>query len=258
VPSPPFLVLLFLAALLGGAQNAVAGGGTFLTFPSLLAAGFDPKGANVTSTVALWPGSVASIFGYRADLPRDRRLLRAFAAVSVLGGALGALLFLRTPSATFDRLIPFLFAAATLIFAFGPALSRRLRIAHAHDGPIPGGKLAAYAAVQLLVGLYGGYFGGGIGILMLAAFAALGMTNLNEMNGLKAVLGSLINGVAILVFGLLGAIEWPVALLMVAGSMIGGYGGAHLSRRVEPLLLRRLVIAIGTTVTALLFLKAFA
>jgi uncharacterized membrane protein YfcA len=258
MPGPPFLLLLFLAALLGGAQNAVAGGGTFLTFPSLIAAGFSSKAANVTSTVALWPGSVASIFGYNADLPRDQRLFLAFAGVSVVGGALGALLFLRTPAATFDRLIPFLFAVATLTFAFGPSVSRRLRIAHAHDGPIPDGKLAAYAAVQFLVGLYGGYFGGGIGILMLAAFAALGMTNLNAMNGLKAVLGSLINGVAILVFGLLGTIQWPVALLMVAGSVLGGYGGAHLSRRAEPLLLRRLVILIGTFVTTLLFLKAFA
>jgi uncharacterized membrane protein YfcA len=258
MPDPAFLLLLFLASLLGGAQNAVAGGGTFLTFPTLIAAGFDSKAANVTSTVALWPGSVASIFGYKADIPRDRRLFLTFAAVSILGGVLGALVFLRTPTVTFDRLIPFLFALATLIFAFGPALSRRLRIAHAHDGPIPDGKLAAYAAIQFLVGFYGGYFGGGIGILMLAAFAALGMTDLNAMNGLKAVLGSLINGVAILVFGLLGTIDWPVALLMVAGSIVGGYSGARLSRRVKPAVLRQGVILIGTFVTTLLFLKAFA
>ncbi|HUR60937.1 MAG TPA: sulfite exporter TauE/SafE family protein [Candidatus Thermoplasmatota archaeon] len=258
MPEPGFLLLLFLASLLGGAQNAVAGGGTFLTFPSLIASGFDSKSANITSTVALWPGSVASIFGYKADLPRDRRLLLSFVAVSILGGILGAFVFLRTPTVTFDRLIPFLFALAVCIFAFGPALSRRLRLAHAHDGPIPNGKLAAFALVQFLVGFYGGYFGGGIGILMLAAFAALGMTNLNAMNGLKAVLGSLINGVAILVFGLLGTIDWPVALLMVAGSVVGGYSGAHLSRRVDPAILRRVVILIGTFVTTLLFLKAYA
>jgi len=253
-----YLALLFLAALLGGAQNAIAGGGSFLTFPSLLAAGIGSKVANATSTVALWPGSVASTFGYRRDLQHERRLFLAFGVVSIVGGVAGALLLLWTPEVTFDHLVPFLLFAATLIFAFGPPLSRRLSLKHAHDGPIPTGKLAAYSLIQFGVGVYGGYFGGGIGILMLAAFAAMGMEDLQAMNGLKAVLGSLINGVAIVAFGLAGIVDWPLALLMVVGSVIGGYGGARLSRRAPPKDLRLLVISIGLVLSAFFLVKVYA
>ncbi|MCA1810934.1 MAG: sulfite exporter TauE/SafE family protein [Halobacteriales archaeon] len=255
--SLPFLALLFLAALLGGAQNAIAGGGSFLTFPALIAAGVGSKVANATSTVALWPGSVASTFGYRRDIRHERRLLLAFGAVSVVGGVAGALLLLWTPEVTFDRLVPFLLFGATLIFAFGPPLSRWLSLKHAHHGPVPPGKLAAYALIQFAVGVYGGYFGGGIGILMLAAFAAMGMEDLQAMNGLKAVLGSLINGVAIVAFGLAGIVDWPLALLMVAGSVLGGYGGAWLSRLAPPQDLRLLVISIGLLLSAAFFVKSF-
>jgi len=257
MPSPAFLLLLFLASLLGGAQNAIAGGGTFLTFPSLLAAGIGSKVANATSTVALWPGSVASTFGYRRDIRHERRMLLAFGVVSVLGGIAGALLFLWTPEITFDRLVPFLLFGATAIFAFGPILSRHLSLRHAHEGPVPNGKLAAYGCIQFMVGVYGGYFGGGIGILMLAAFAAMGMEDLQAMNGLKAFLGSLINGVAILLFGLAGVVDWPLALLMVCGSILGGYGGARLSRKAPPKDLRLLVISIGLLVGAAYLVKVY-
>jgi hypothetical protein len=257
MPELPFLLLLFLASLLGGAQNAVAGGGSFLTFPALIAAGVGSKVANATSTVALWPGSVASTFGYRRDIRHERRLLLVFGAVSVAGGVAGALLLLWTPEVTFDRLVPFLLLGATLIFAFGPPISRRLSLKHAHDGPVPPGKLAAYGLIQFAVGVYGGYFGGGIGILMLAAFAAMGMEDLQAMNGLKAVLGSLVNGVAIVAFGLAGIVDWPLALLMVVGSVIGGYGGARLSRLASPQRLRLLVIAIGLLLSVAFFVKAF-
>lgn len=258
LPAWPYLVLLFLAALAGGAQNAVAGGGSFLTFPSLIAAGLGSKMANATSTVALWPGSVASLLGYRADLPKDRRFLLVSAAVSLVGGIVGSLLLLWTPPLTFDRLIPFLLLAATLIFAFGPRLTRRLRESRPHPEDFTGRALTVFAAVQFGVGLYGGYFGGGIGILMLAAFAALGMVDLNRMNGLKAVLGGLINGTAVVIFAAAGLVDWPLALIMVAGAVIGGYGGARLSKQVRPNLLRCLIIVVGTTLALVFFVKVYA
>lgn len=256
MPGLPYLALLFLAALAGGAQNAVAGGGSFLTFPALIAAGLNSKSANATSTVALWPGSVASIVGYRDDLRHDGRLLAAFGAVSVVGGVAGAELLLHTPELTFDRLVPFLLAGATAIFAFGPPLARWLGTHH-QRGSLPTGRLLAFAGVQFGVGVYGGYFGGGIGILMLAAFAAMGMTGVHHMNGLKAVFGSLINGVAIVLFGVAGIVDWPLALLMVIGSVIGGYGAARLARRVDEALLRWLIIGVGAVLSIAFFVKTY-
>jgi uncharacterized membrane protein YfcA len=258
MPDPAFLLLLFLASLLGGAQNAVAGGGSFLTFPALIAAGVGSKVANATSTVALWPGGVASTFGYRRDIRHERRLVVVFGFVSLWGGLAGALLLLLTPEVTFDHLVPFLLFGATLIFAGGPPISRWLSLKHAHDGPIPTGKLAAHGIIQFAVGVYGGYFGGGIGILMLAAFAAMGMEDLQAMNGLKALLGSLINGVAIIAFAFGHLIDWPLALLMVVGSIVGGYGGARLSRKAPPQELRLLVISIGLVLGAYYFVKSYA
>jgi len=255
--SPAYLVLLFLAALAGGAQNAVAGGGSFLTFPALIAAGVGSKVANATSTVALWPGSVASIVGYRNDLRHDRRLLAWFGIASVVGGVAGALLLLVTPEVTFDRLVPFLLAGATLIFAFGPPVSRWLGTHNAQHDDLPTARLATFATVQFAVGVYGGYFGGGIGILMLAAFAAMGMTGVHHMNGLKAVFGSLINGVAIVLFGTAGIVDWPLGLLMVVGSVIGGYGTARLARRVEARYLRWLIIAVGTLLSVAFFVRTY-
>lgn len=250
--------LLVLLAALAGAQNAVAGGGSFLTFPALLLAGVGPVAANATSTVALWPGSVASIRGYREDVPRDPRTLAALGGASLLGGLLGALLLLRTPEQTFARLIPFLLLGATLIFALGGRATRGLRGLRGLGGL--GGRrarLAGVAALQLAIAVYGGYFGGGIGVLMLAGLAVLGMTDLHAMNGLKAVLGALINGVAVATFALAGVVAWGVALPMAAGAVAGGYGGARLARRVAPERVRRVVVAIGLALSALFFARSW-
>ncbi|MEA3199459.1 MAG: uncharacterized protein QOE90_887 [Thermoplasmata archaeon] len=243
---------LFLVAAWGGAQNAVAGGGSFFTFPMLLFAGVPPIEANATSTVALWPGSVASAFGFREELRLERRTLVLLGVVSALGGLLGALLLLLTPEKAFSALIPWLLLAATLTFAFGPALTRRLRDRAPHDQP----RLTwPFVLAQLGVAVYGGYFGGGIGIMMLAAFSAMGMEDLHAMNGLKAILGALINGVAIVAFIVAGKVVWPLALLMVAGSVVGGYGGARLSKRVDPKALRAFIIAVGSLLSLYFFAK---
>jgi uncharacterized membrane protein YfcA len=245
--------LLLAAATLAGAMNAVAGGGSFLTFPSLLLAGVGPIAANATSTVALWPGSVASIRGYREDLPRDRATLLPLAGISLLGGLLGALLLLGTPERTFARLVPFLLLGATLIFAFGARATRRW---HAH-GPPTRARLAGIALLQLAIAVYGGYFGGGIGILMLAGLALLGMTDIHAMNGLKVLLGALINGIAVAAFALAGVVAWSVALPMAVGAVAGGYGGARWARRVAPATVRHIVIAIGLALSALFFARTY-
>jgi uncharacterized membrane protein YfcA len=251
---PLVLAGLVVAAFLGGALNAVAGGGTFLTFPLLVLGGVPSRQANATSTVALWPGSVASVLGYREELRHGRRTLAVLGLVSAVGGLLGALLLVLTAERTFAALVPWLLLAATAIFAFGPALSRRL---HAGGRPDPAraGTLAAMALAQLPIAVYGGYFGAGIGILMLAMMAAFGMEDLNAMNGLKAILGSVINAVALLTFVAKGLVVWDVALPMVAGAVLGGYVGARSSRGLDRRVVRAVVIATGVALTAVFFLR---
>jgi uncharacterized membrane protein YfcA len=247
-------LLLVAAATAGGAMNAVAGGGSFLTFPSLLFAGVPAIPANATSAVALWPGSLASAWGYREDLAHEKRVLRWFGAVSLAGGLAGALLLLLTPERTFRALIPWLLLGATAIFAFGPILARRLREAGSLSHRVTTRSLLWLSIVQLLVAVYGGYFGGGIGILMLAAFAAMGMEDIHAMNGLKAVLALLINGIAVVAFIVAGVVDWPAALLMVAGAVLGGYLGARGAKKVDAKWLRVFVIVVGLTLTAYFFL----
>jgi uncharacterized membrane protein YfcA len=248
--------VLFGAALAGGALNAVAGGGSFFTFPSLLLTGVPPIQANATSTVALWPGSLMSVAAYWREL-RGRHGLPLLAGASVLGGLLGALLLLHTPAATFARLVPYLLLAATLLFTFGGAITRyvraRLNLHLAGEPAPPRAALAGTVLLQLLIATYGGYFGGGIGILMLASLALLGMENIHEMNALKTLMATCINGVAVAAFVLAGAVAWPQALLMLAGSITGGYGAAHYARRLDPRLVRRIVIVTGFGLTLYFF-----
>lgn len=243
------LALLVGVAVAAGAQNAVAGGGSFLSFPALLFAGVPPIAANATNTVALWPASLSAAYAFRHDLTHERRVLVLFGVVSLAGGLLGALLLLLTPERTFTALIPWLLGGATLIFAVGPSLTSRLRARDMH-APL---WLASF--VQLAIGIYGGYFGGGIGILMLAALAALGMTQIHAMNGLKNILGAGINGIAVVTFAVAGVVVWPVALAMVVGATVGGYAGARLSRRVDPKYLRAFIIAVGAVLTVYFALR---
>jgi uncharacterized protein len=243
-------LILVGAAFAAGALNSVAGGGTFLTFPSLLLAGVPPIEANATSTVALWPGSAASAVAYREELAHERRVLLVLGAASIAGGLAGALLLIHTPQETFALLIPFLLLGATLIFAFGGRIAPRAQAA-----PPAAARLAAIGALQFGTAVYGGYFGAGIGFLMLASLALMGMQDIHAMNGLKVVLGMLINGVAIVAFVLAGLVVWPYALLMVAGAIAGGYGGARAAKRVPRAWVRSFVIAVGVALTAYFFLR---
>lgn len=240
-----------LAAACAGALNSVAGGGTFLTFPLLLASGVAAKPANATSTVALWPGAVSSAYGYRDVVHRDRHL-GLLATVSAVGGLVGSLLLLWTSEATFRGLVPWLLAAATLVFAFGGRVTRRLRATrHAPDPRAP----LWLALGQFGVAVYGGYFGAGIGILMLAALAAFGLEDLHAMNGLKNILGATINAVAILVFVAAGLVDWAIAPWMVVGSVVGGYVGSRTARKVPVPVLRAVVITVGTLLSAYYFVR---
>lgn len=239
------LLQLVGAAVIGGGLNAVAGGGSFFTWPALVGAGIGPVVANATSTVALWPGSVGSALGFRSALQEHKSLLWPLGVASALGGGTGAWLLLHTSDAQFARLVPWLLGVATALFASSPRLVPWLRTR-------AGGQLASLPVlvlVQLVISVYGGYFGGGMGIPMLAAFALLGITDLAAANGLKAVLGSLINGVAVASFAFSGLIRWPEALLMAVGAALGGYGGARAAQRVPVAWVRGLVIATGTLLT---------
>ena len=245
--------ILVGSALLAGAMNAVAGGGSFFSFPALIVAHVPPIQANATSTVALWPGSVASAGAFRKRMPRNHRLMTALTLISLVGGIVGALLLLRTPQGTFMRMLPFLFLAATLLFAFGGKLAKLLAPADALEHATSWKAVIGASLVQIVIAVYGGFFGGGIGILMLAMLSVVGMRDIHEMNAIKTLLATAINGVAVIMFIAAGAVYWPQALLMMMGAIAGGYAGGHYSQKLNPLLVRRFVIAIGFGMSAYFF-----
>jgi len=252
---------LFGAAVLAGALNSVAGGGSFITFPTLLFTGVPAIAANATNTVALWPGTIASVGAYRQELATQRRPLLLLGSTSLIGGLFGAILLLHTPQETFRRLIPYLLLVATLLLIFGGQISKRLKNHFSiHKAHLPGTEsndfkvLLGVSLLQLLIATYGGFFGGGIGILMLASLTLLGMENIHTLNAFKTLLASLINGVAVITFVLAGVVQWPQATLMIVGAIIGGYGGAFYARKLDPALVRRFVIGIALAMTLFFFI----
>ena len=282
-PDPLRIATILLASVLGGAANSVAGGGTLLTFPTLIGLGVPPVVANATSTVALWPGALSSLWGYRAEVAGARRWTRALILPSVLGGLVGAWLLLIGGDAWFERMVPWLVFGATLLFvAQRPVLQlvarRRARNAArlappadaaeqdaaghdatqvgatAHDAARHGPTRQALV-FQFLVAIYGGYFGAGAGILTLASLGIIGFTNIHRMNGLKNWTALCFNAVAILSFAIWGVIDWPLAALMSVGTTLGGYGAAGLARRAPQALVRNLVGAIGFASAAWLWLR---
>lgn len=249
------IVFLFFAGVLGGALNAVAGGGSFIAFPALLFSGVAPIAANATNTVALWVGVTASTGAYRKHLDISRRVMIPLAVTSVIGGIAGALLLLRTPAQTFLRVLPWLMLGATLLFALGGRLSRGSKSGLAHDATRS--ALIFAALFELVVAVYGGYFGGGVGIMNLAMLAAIGMTDIHAMNALKVVLGGIINGVAVVTFILKGAVAWRPGIVLIVGAIVGGYFGAHYAQKVPQAWIRAFVIAVGTGMTIYFFWKAY-
>jgi uncharacterized protein len=248
------LVLLFLAAILGGTLNAVAGGGSFITFPSLIFSGIGAINANATSTAALWPGSLASLWAYRKELATQQRgFLFVLGGTSLIGGILGALLLLNTPASTFVHLIPYLLLLATLLFAFSGQITKLLHTRNVEKTRISRSGLVGIAFLQLIIAIYGGYFGAGIGILMLATLGLMGMDNIHEMNAVKTLLTILINGVAVIAFIIAGIIVWAQAMIMLAGAIIGGYVAAYFARKIDQKYVRGFVIVVGLSLTIYFF-----
>jgi uncharacterized membrane protein YfcA len=245
------LVLVLLAGFGAGFINALAGGGSFLTFPALIATGLPAIDANATSTIALFPAQVATTYAYRGTLGQslaDPRINgKILAIISLVGGLAGALLLLATPESFFERSIPYLLGGATLVFAFGMVMPERAE--KQLVGPV--GILVS----QVFVAIYGGYFGGGIGILMLAALTLYGLKDIVLMNSLKMLLASLMNATATAAFVFSGKVHWTEAVILSAGSIAGGFAGAHAGSRIPPLYVRLFVIFIGVVLSIHFYLK---
>lgn len=247
--------LLFLAAVVAGAINSVAGGGSFISFPSLLFIGVPPVNANATNTVALWPGQVASIGAYRGELEKlPWRSVTPLLLTGIVGGIFGAWVLLKTPQQTFLALVPWLLLIATLIFMFSGKITQwvRRRTAQHHTTEFATGR---GIFIQIFIAFYIGYFGAGAGILILAMLALLGMDQIHTMNALKALLTTVSNGVALLLFIVKHAVYWPETILMIIGSILGGYFGAHFAQKTKPENVRRIVIAIGFILAVYFFAK---
>jgi uncharacterized membrane protein YfcA len=248
-------VLLFIASAAAGMVNSVAGGGTLLTFPSLVWAGFPEKIANATSTLALVPGAWSSAYGYRKELGAAPRKFLFLLIPSLVGGLIGAILLKRTPPTIFARLVPFLVLFATILFMAQGPVQRRLKSGASAQQEANTSWLIGASFYQLLVAVYGGYFGAGIGILMLAVLGIMGLSDMHQMNGLKNILGSMINAVAAVYFVIAGMVDWRSAALMAVGSILGGYGAAGIARRIGQKAVRRIVILIGFAMTISLLVK---
>jgi uncharacterized membrane protein YfcA len=242
-------VLLAAAAFGAGVMNAIAGGGSLLTFPALVFTGVPAVVANASSTVALFPGALASAWGYRKDFTSFEGVsFRSIVAVSFVGGAVGALLLLSTPEKTFDVIVPWLLLGATLVFIFGPGIAqgahRLLRVR-----PLP------FFVIHFFLGIYTGYFGGALGLITLAVWSLFGLTDLKAMNPNKILLGGLTNTAAVVCFVIAGKVWWTQSLVMLVAAVAGGYVGARFGRQLDPGVVRYVVIAISITATIVFFLR---
>ena len=248
-------IILFAAAFGAGILNAVAGGGTLLTFPALISVGLDAKVANATSTMALWPGLLGSMWGYRREIGASKQYMVEMGIVSLIGGVLGTVLLIKTPSPTFARLVPFLILFATFLFMLQEPVSRWLNFSAAGVGEQRKGHWPAAVLIQFMAATYGAYFGAGNGILILSALGLLGISDIHVANGLKIFLALCLNIVAIIGFIYAGLISWQPAILMAIGAMLGGYCGASVARRLSNRLMRMIVILIGLSIGILMLFR---
>ena len=249
---PGNYALLAVAGALAGGLNAVAGGGGFIALPTLMFTGSTPILANTTATVAIWPGIASSLFAFRSHLNSKAHRLGLYALLAVVGSSLGASLLLLTTNHFFLLLLPYLLLTATLLFAFG---NRVTAWAMGH-GSAPENPLPAWIPYGLLflIAVYGGYFGGGMGIMTLAVLAVMGMRDLHEMNALKSLWTMMINGVAVLIFVATGKVDWLPGLVMMAGAVTGGYMAGRFSQYVPQIWLRRFIITLASAMTVYYFL----
>jgi uncharacterized membrane protein YfcA len=249
------VIFLFVAGMLGGALNSVAGGGSFIAFPALLFSGVPPIPANATNTIALWTAAVASGGAYRSRLNVSRRVMVPLLVASLIGGLGGAILLLKTSAQTFMHVLPWLTLGATLLFVFGKKLAGSRRSAIEHDASTR--SVLGATLFQLVVAVYGGYFGGGMGIVMLAMLAILGMTDIHTMNALKTVMAMVINGVAVVTFIVARAVYWREGGVMIVGGIVGGFLGAHYAMKLPQKFVRGFVVLVGIGMTVYFFAKAY-
>ena len=247
-------LLLFSTAFIAGSLNAVAGGGSFITFPTLIFTGVSPIIANATNNTALWIAAMASAGAYRHNLHIPRRQLLILCITSLIGGGIGSVILLYTSADMFKQLLPYLLLSATLIFTFSEPLKMWLQF-QSKKSSSESPPLLILVIAQLAISIYGGFFGAGLGILMLATLSFLGIKNIHTMNAFKSFLGSCINGIAIFPFMFAGLIAWHQAILMAVGGSLGGYLCAHYAQRLDPHLVRIFVIFVGFSMTTYFFIR---
>lgn len=246
----------FGAAFLAGAINSVAGGGTMISFPVLVALGLNPVVANATNTVGIWPGSLGSIWGFRKELAQVNRRIFWLLMPALVGGLTGAMLLRVTPPETFEVMVPWLIFFATVLFMVQARVQQRLKSVEAAKHA--GAKwLTVALVVQFGVAIYGGFFGAGMSIMALSVLGLLGMTDMFEMNATTNLLGCAINGTAGIFFICAGLVAWPYALAMTIGSLSGGYGAAGIARKIGKAAVRRFVIFVGLSITVTMFVRVF-
>src|SRR6202046_624510 len=248
-------VFLFFAAMIAGSLNALAGGGSFISFPALMFTGVPPVQANATNTVAIWPGLAASTLAYLRRLDLPKRLLIPLLLTSVVGGWVGAVLLLKTPQRTFLHFVPWLLLSGTLLFAFGNKIRAVAGKSALSDDPqrVSWRAIAVCSSIELVLEVYGGYFGAGIGFVMLGMFAALGMRDIHAMGAIRTMLAAAVNAAAVLTFILAGAVLWKECGVMVAGALLGGWFGARYAQKADPQKVRVFVIVIGFAMSAYFF-----
>lgn len=241
--------VLIGAAFLAGILNTIAGGGTFLTFPALVYAGIPPVAANATSAVAVFPGYLGGAAGFRRELKSfERHTLLKVIAVTVIGGLIGSLLLLVSSDEAFSAIVPFLLLVATVVFAFSDRIQALAR--KSPFGVHPYGSIGA-----ILVSIYGGYFNGGLGIVLLALFSLWGMNDINAMNGLKNGLSFVLSAISVATFAAAGIVAWPQALVMMIAAIVGGYVGAPIARALPANVVRGIVIVVGAAMSAIFFAR---
>lgn len=249
------IILLFFAGIISGSLNAIVGGGSFVSFPALIFCGINPIMANATSTVALWPGTLASLWAQRNELPLHKHLLKYVITASVIGGAIGAIILIKMSDEGFASIVPYLLLVATLLFTFRASIIKLIKkIPH----NINGRTFLYYFiffAIQLIISVYGGFFGAGMGILFLAFYAVIGIDNIHEANALRNCGGAAINSIATLIFIISGNVAWLSVTALCMGAITGGYFCAHFAKKVESYTIRKIVVAIAWFMTFCFFLR---
>jgi len=256
MPEPWLMLLLFLTGVLAGVFNAVAGGGTFFTFPVFLSAGIPPVVANASNAVAVWPGHALAAFGYRRELRDFPFAIRGSIAIAIIGGVAGALLLVFMGNRLFSMLIPFLILFATLLFAFGKGLNQWLN-RHTTAASMGSPSLIARGG-EFAVAVYGGFFGAGLGIMLMGGLLMMGLHDIHSNNALKNLLGAIVTAISVLVLSLSGLVSWGHTLFAFSGAVLGGFLGVPIARLIPDLWLKRMVVAVGIFLSIYYFIKYYA